>query len=82
MSLSRLPEQVEYADTGCDLRRSCLTCPFASCRYDMTDMFPVIEIRREMIRKTVVENPDMTFEAIAKRHGVSVRTVQRAVLGR
>lgn len=29
-----LPEHTEYRDTGCSLHASCLTCPFAQCRYD------------------------------------------------
>jgi hypothetical protein len=29
-----LPENVAYADTGCDLFSSCLQCPLARCRYD------------------------------------------------
>ena len=29
-----LPEYANYKDTGCDLAPSCLSCPFARCRYD------------------------------------------------
>ena len=29
-----LPEHTHYADTGCDLHPSCLTCPLVRCRYD------------------------------------------------
>ena len=29
-----LPEHTQYADTGCDIHRSCLTCPLVRCRYD------------------------------------------------
>lgn len=30
----KLAEELEYVDTGCDLARSCLACPFSQCRYD------------------------------------------------
>ncbi len=29
-----LPEHTQYADIGCDLHPSCLTCPLVRCRYD------------------------------------------------
>jgi hypothetical protein len=29
-----LPERMRYADTGCELARSCLRCPLPRCQYD------------------------------------------------
>lgn len=33
-----LPENTEYADTGCELAPSCLECPLALCKYDDPDL--------------------------------------------
>jgi hypothetical protein len=29
-----LPENLDYADSGCDIWDRCLTCPLPRCRYD------------------------------------------------
>ena len=74
-----LPEHTAYADTGCDMHPSCLTCPLVRCRYDepggarklLSDERDrtIIELRRE----------GRPISAIASRFGVSRRTVFRVL---
>jgi transposase-like protein len=74
-----LPEHTSYADTGCDIHESCLTCPLPRCRYDepggarklLSDERDrtIIELRRE----------GRPISAIATRFGVSRRTVFRVL---
>ena len=74
-----LPEHTSYADTGCDIHTSCLTCPLVRCRYDepggarrlLSDERDrtIIELRRE----------GRPISAIASRFGVSRRTVFRVL---
>ena len=74
-----LPEHTSYADTGCDIHVSCLTCPLPRCRYDepggarklLSDERDrtILELRRE----------GRPIGAIASRFGVSRRTVFRVL---
>ena len=74
-----LPEHTSYADTGCDIHRSCLTCPLVRCRYDEPGGArklmsherdrTILQLRRE----------GRPISAIALRFGVSRRTVFRVL---
>jgi hypothetical protein len=74
-----LPEHTSYADTGCDIHASCLTCPLVRCRYDepggarklLSDERDrsILDLRRE----------GRPISAIASRFGVSRRTVFRVL---
>jgi len=74
-----LPEHTHYADTGCDLHVSCLTCPLVRCRYDEPGG----------ARKLLSEDRDRDIlslrrqgrpvSAIAARFGISRRTVFRVL---
>jgi hypothetical protein len=74
-----LPEHTSYADTGCDIHSSCLTCPLVRCRYDepggarklLSDERDrsILDLRRE----------GRPISAIASRFGVSRRTVFRVL---
>ena len=74
-----LPEHTSYADTGCDIHESCLTCPLPRCRYDEPGG----------ARKLLSDERDRTILAlrregrpisvIATRFGVSRRTVFRVL---
>jgi hypothetical protein len=74
-----LPEHTSYADTGCDIHSSCLTCPLPRCRYDepggarklLSDERDrtILQLRRE----------GRPISAIASSFGVSRRTVFRVL---
>src|SRR3954454_855723 len=75
-----LPEHTNYADHGCDLHESCLTCPLARCRYDEPGGARKVfseERDRDIIRLRLEEQ--LEIEAIACRYGVSRRTVFRVL---
>ena len=73
---SRLPEETDFQDTGCELAPRCLACPFPSCRYD--DYGAVRRAKYEAIRAAAAGTPRA---ALATRFGVSKRTIQRALAG-
>lgn len=74
-----LPEHTRYMDTGCEVHKSCLTCPLVRCRYDepggarrlLSDERDrsILALRRE----------GRPIELIAQRFGVSRRTVFRVL---
>ena len=72
-----LPENFNYADTGCELAPSCLECPLAICKYDdptygerHRTTFRDREITRLRLR-------GMKVSDIAMAVGTSERTVYR-----
>ncbi len=74
-----LPEYVHYLDTGCDIHPSCLTCPLARCRYDDPAglrLAVAAERERGIVR---LREQSVSPNAIARRYGVSRRTVFRVL---
>jgi hypothetical protein len=74
-----LPEHTQYADTGCDVHPSCLTCPLVRCRYDSPG--GVRKVYSEDRDRAIVraQREGVPLGAIAQRFGVSRRTVFRAL---
>jgi len=73
-----LPENTHYADTGCDLHHSCLSCPLARCRYDEPGgARRLLSSGRDSEVLALQSRGGMTIETIARRVGVSRRTVFR-----
>lgn len=79
-----LPEGVDYPDEGCDVAPSCFTCPLPVCKFDYPGVMGSYakrwfhrDIRAEAIRRDRAAG--MMVEDIARRHGVSLRTVERAI---
>lgn len=74
-----LPENTRYADTGCEVHHSCLTCPLVRCRYDEPGgarrLFSEGRDRQIVARQRCGES----INEIARRFGVSRRTVFRAL---
>ncbi len=75
-----LPEQVDYRDDGCEVAPACLTCPLIRCRYDEQGGVQTMATRdrREKIRAAYIQD-DADVDALARRFGVSRRTVLRAI---
>jgi hypothetical protein len=75
-----LPEHTQYADTGCDLHPSCLTCPLVRCRYDQDVDAARKRAGRERDRRIIeLQRRGKTIGMIAARFGVSRRTVFRVL---
>jgi hypothetical protein len=75
-----LPEHTRYADTGCDLHPSCLTCPLARCRYEQDTDAARKRAGRERDRRIIeLQRRGKTIGMIASRFGVSRRTVFRVL---
>ncbi|HXH23088.1 MAG TPA: helix-turn-helix domain-containing protein [Dehalococcoidia bacterium] len=75
-----LPEHTHYADTGCDLHPSCLSCPLARCRYDEPGGARAIAGRdRDEAILRARRQEGVTVEVLARRFGVSRRTVFRVL---
>lgn len=73
-----LPENTHYADTGCDLHSSCLTCPLVRCRYDEPGgARRLLSSGRDDEVLALQRRGELTIDAIARRVGVSRRTVFR-----
>jgi transposase-like protein len=74
-----LPEHTPYQDTGCDVHPSCLSCPLVRCRYDEPGGARKL-LSDERDRSIVVlQRRGETVNSIARRFGVSRRTVFRAL---
>ena len=80
LRLDILPESYGYRDNGCAVSRSCLRCPLPQCKYDDPNLK-----RREARDRRDVEilalrrRKRLTVKEVARRFGVSERTVFRAV---
>src|SRR3990172_11477019 len=72
-----LSEFLRYRDTGCDLARSCLTCPLSRCRYDepLGYKHTLALVRDEEIRR--LRRQGISVDALAARYDLSRRTVFR-----
>lgn len=71
-----LPENAEYVDSGCSEAPSCLAWPLPQCRYDAPS--PRLHAARDAeIRRLHAEGD--RAEVLAKRFGVSKRTVFRVL---
>lgn len=78
--LDGLPEQMHYADNGCEASASCLTCPLPRCKFD--DPVWYQSYRREGRDLQVLEayrNKGLSVFEVATRFKVSPRTVHRAL---
>jgi hypothetical protein len=73
-----LPEHTNYHDTGCDLYSSCLSCPLIRCRYDEPGgARRLLSSDRDSQVLDLQRQGGTTVESIARRVGVSRRTVFR-----
>ena len=73
-----LPEHTRYVDSGCSVHPSCLTCPLVRCRYEEPGGVRRIYSRdRDLSLLEVKGAEKLTVEAVARRFGVSRRTVFR-----
>lgn len=75
-----LPENTNYVDSGCDLHKSCLTCPLETCRYDKPGgVRRLLSDERDSRILRLQREQRLTINDIARRCGVSRRTVFRVM---
>ena len=75
-----LPEYTAYADTGCDLHPSCLTCPLVRCRYDQPGgARKLLSNQRDEAIVQLQRRRHLPINEIARRYGISRRTVFRVL---
>jgi transcriptional regulator of acetoin/glycerol metabolism len=74
-----LPEHTSYADTGCTIHSSCLTCPLVRCRYDEPGGARKLLSDERDRSILALRRQGRPISVIANRFGVSRRTVFRAL---
>lgn len=75
-----LPEYTEYADTGCDLYPSCLSCPLPRCRYeDPGGAAAMLRPVRDASILRLAEQDGLSVDRLAEMFGLSRRTVFRVL---
>ena len=73
-----LPEYHQYVDEGCAFHSSCLSCPASVCRYDARKGIQTLYNEyRDLAIITDRRRFGHPVLRIARRYGVSPRTVQR-----
>jgi DNA-binding CsgD family transcriptional regulator len=75
-----LPENLDYADSGCDIWERCLTCPLPRCRYDEPGGARQLFLRerdREIAR--LYRGDGVRIDELARRFGISRRSVFRSL---
>jgi hypothetical protein len=74
----RLPEHLDYADTGCELSPSCLNCPLPQCKYDAPRRVRGLRnYRRDREIALLHRKHQAPVDAIAAAFGLSRRQVYR-----
>lgn len=75
-----LPENTDYADTGCDLYPSCLSCPLPRCRYEEPGgAAAMLRGGRDATILRLAREGDMTVDGLAEMFGLSRRTIFRVL---
>ncbi len=85
--VDRLPEDLHYPDTGCNVHSSCLTCPMPQCVYDETPETRAAaqHERDEAIFRRYLEAMGsggrrcLDIQSLADHFSVSRRTIHRAI---
>ena len=75
-----LPGRDPYRDDGCEVSASCLRCPLPQCKYDVPNW--ARRNRRDRRDAEIVaahRRERLSVPALARRFGVSDRTVFRAL---
>ena len=73
-----LPENINYADTGCDICHRCLTCPLPRCRYDEPGgVRRLLNRVRDRRIAELKQEQALPVDDLARRYGLSRRSVFR-----
>jgi AraC-like DNA-binding protein len=78
--LDSLPEQVHYADNGCEVSGTCLACPLPQCKFDNLLWYRAYRREGRDLELQEAHNAEkLSVFEIAQRFHISSRTVQRAL---
>ena len=77
--LDGLPEQVHYADTGCEVSISCLICPLPRCKFDDPAWYQSYRREGRDLQLIGAHHEGLSVFQVAERFSVSPRTVHRAL---
>ena len=78
--LDGLPEQMHFADTGCEVSVSCLICPLPQCKFDDPAWYQAYRRQgRDLELLEAYRGEGLSVFEVAKRFDVSPRTVHRAL---
>ena len=78
--LDGLPEQMHFADTGCEVASSCLSCPLPQCKFDDPAWYQALRRQgRDQELQDAHEREGLSVFEVAMRFSVSPRTVHRAL---
>ncbi len=81
--IDALPEYTSYADNGCNLYPSCLTCPLPKCRYDDPGgASAMLRTGRDASIARLADQAGTTVDTLARQFGVSRRTIFRVLHNR
>jgi hypothetical protein len=76
--IDALPEHTNYADTGCDLYASCLSCPLPRCRYEEPGgASALLRGGRNASILRLARQDHLGVDTLAQRFGLSRRTIFR-----
>ena len=77
--LDGLPEQMHYADTGCEVSISCLICPLPRCKFDDPVWYQSYRREGRDLQLIGARHEGLSVFQVAERFSVSPRTVHRAL---
>ena len=78
--IDALPEYTDYADTGCDLYPSCLSCPLPRCRYEENGGAPaILRTGRDATILRLAREDGVGVDRLAEMFGLSRRTIFRVL---
>ena len=79
-ALDGLPEQMHYADTGCEVALTCLACPLPQCKYDDPAWYQAYRRHgRDIEVVDAYRTEGLSVFEVAKRFNLSPRTVHRSL---
>ncbi len=74
------PEYCHYRDEGCELSKSCLSCPLPTCVYELRggrQRWLKSQRNRAMVTEFTTQGREV--KELAQSFGISQRTVQRVI---
>ena len=75
---SKEPGIVHYADTGCEVARTCLECPLSRCKFDDMAWFNSYRrLARDFHIATAIHSEGLSIKEAAQRYSVTPRTIFR-----
>lgn len=75
---SREPSIDHYADTGCEVARTCLECPLSRCKFDDMAWFTTYRrLARDFRVAAAIHSEGLSIKEAAQRFSVTPRTIFR-----